>query len=415
VDLQLYNGGGAALYSYLLDQNNANRTLTFAEHWLRTHPSDVAVLRQYVETALENKATSRVDSYLETGLSVRPTRTEWHRAYQNLHEKSSDYRALLARYDALLASSPNDSSLLYLRGRIDADRTTTRDYFNRAAEADSKNPYPLFGLAYDRIMSGDWAAARPLAAKAAKLDPTDTYYEQILLATRLALGEASAIEQECRNQLKREPASVRQTIWLIESLATQKRSDELIPVCTTFDLAMAKYGDQGKAPSATIRNYALYAKGDFSALEKATKNNPPKEKTVFIQALIEQGRVDEAAKFLGNASDEDRLPEILTIAISRLHAGRQEEAARWLERARHILESGNEDYAKAAQYLGKQRDLKPSDIEDLVLPPQNKTIVLTAILAWNPEKKDLVIPLIRKLNVLHDFPYHFVDRTISAF
>ena len=90
-------------------------------------------------------------------------RIEWHRTYQDLHRTPADYAALVAKYDALLAKAPGNSALLYLRGRVDETPAAMHGYFTRSIQADPRNPYPLFGLAYDYVSAGDWTGGAPAA------------------------------------------------------------------------------------------------------------------------------------------------------------------------------------------------------------------------------------------------------------
>jgi len=130
---------------------------------------------------------------------------EWHRAYQRLHEKPDDLPKLAAEYDGMLKAEPTNSALLYLCGRISADRSKSRALFQQALEADPKNPYGHFGLGYDRMAAGDWPAARNYFARAVELSPDEPYFLQSLLIMRLALGEVKAVEQETRELLRKNP------------------------------------------------------------------------------------------------------------------------------------------------------------------------------------------------------------------
>ncbi len=129
VDLQFFDGEGTGLFGFLLDRKESDRAMELAETWLLTRPSDEAMLQIYTATAKRLKLVSRADAYLRDRLAARPVRIEWHRAYQGMHDSSTDHSALVAKYDSLLAATPTDSALLYLRGRIDPDQTMTRDFF----------------------------------------------------------------------------------------------------------------------------------------------------------------------------------------------------------------------------------------------------------------------------------------------
>ena len=412
VDVQFYDGNAEGLFGYFMEQKDPEHALQLAESWLRTHPADEAMLRGYTTVAQRRKAAARVDAYLRDGLAVRPVRIEWHRAYQNLHDSAGEHDALVAKYDALLATAPADSGLLYLRGRVDSSRAGTRDFFERAARANARNPYPLFGLAYDHMAAGDWAAARPLLAQVLALQPKDQSHEYSLTIARLASGEAAAVEQETRAILKRDPANIFLTDRLIDTLAIQGHpASDILQVCDAFDQASKKLGEDGKEAAAGVRRHAWYALGDFAALEKAARGGTPADAVTRAQALIELGRLAEAGKALpAQGDDEELFGEKLMLAAAWHAAGNAPEADRWLALARKVLTTGNQDYARINAWLGDATPPTVASAQEVALPPRLKAMVLTAVIAWHPEARAELAPLIRRLNAERIFPFQFMQR-----
>src|SRR5262249_38176811 len=177
------------------------------------------------------KQRPRLDQYLHAGITNRPVRIQWHRAYQNLHDHATEHAALVREYDDLLQAEPSSSALLYLRGRLESDRVAARGLFKRAAEADPRNPFPLFALGYDRMVAGDWAGAKPLLAHVVELDTRESGFDHWLFLARLALGETAALEQELRQKLARDPVNYADEFQLIEVLAAQEKPQETLKPC----------------------------------------------------------------------------------------------------------------------------------------------------------------------------------------
>ena len=411
VDLQVYRGAGQSLFFYLLNKETPARALQFAECWLHTHPTDDDVMNLYTSIAAQEKAFVRAEAYLRPQLAKRPVQIAWHRAYQEMVNSPSRHAALIAEYDGLLAAAPTDSGLLYLRGRIDGKRTVTRDLFERSIAADARNPFPIYGLAYDRMAAGDWAAAKSLIQQVLAIDPKNAGYEQLLTMTRLALGEAAAVEQETRDQIKKEPFNALLHVRLINALAAQDRATEAMQVNNAY-LKLNSKRDDARETADVLRRHALYATGDFAALEKASpRNGSAQVKSDFAHSLIEQGRLLEAVKALPPSDDNaNQLIDTLALAIVSRQSGDTAQADHWLAQSREMLANGNEDDVQASLLLSATEPPSLSEARELALRPQLKAILLLAVTTWHPETRAELTPLIRQLNVERTFPFHLVRR-----
>ncbi len=416
VDLQFFDGTGADVVNYYLEEHDPDHALIAAEAWLHTHPQDEIVPWMYLATANRQKAVGRADAFLRAGLAERPIRMEWHRAFQDLHRAAVDNPALVARYDSLLAATPNDSALLYLRGRIEGRQAAMHDYFTRSVQADPRNAYPLYGLAYDFIASGDWSDARPLLARASGLKPNDRQFEYFYTLARLNVGEAAAVEKETRERLVKSPASAMLAFRLIDALAAQGRSEaELMKVANQYAVTNGKGGERDPSVVAAVHRHALYAAADFAALEKASGGASPEERTSRAQALIEQGRLAEAAKVLpGPEESDDELENALTLAAAWRSAGNAAEADRWLIRAKKALGDSRADFVKATSWFEPGGAPTLAAAQAIPLLPEVKAILLVGVVAWHPEAGKDLLPLARRLNTGHTFPYHFVQRATST-
>jgi len=419
VDLQVHKGSEADIFEYFVNQKQMDAALNFAERRLRSHPDDEYLLAQYLNTAAKRGQTNRSIAFLKAGLTNRPVQIEWHRAYQSLFRNPVQLPSLLADYDIWLQADPTNSALLYLRGRISGDRQRSQQYFERARQADSKNPYPIFALGYDRMAAGDWAAARPLFAQAVELAPKDRVFEHWLTLSRFALGEDAAIERETRPKLAHDPADAPTAIRLIDALVGQNKRTEVNQAGNAFANACnLKYGAQGSSLANAIRFHALYALGDFAELQKAVAAEKPGiAHRIRLQAMIEQGLVAEAAKGFASRQDDEeegyRSLVALTLALAFSETGDKTEAARWLKQAQSSLENGSQEEVMAAQALGSFKAPTLADAQTLMVPPQLKAALLAAIILQHPEARAELATLARKLNVERVFPYHLIQRVTA--
>src|SRR5207302_7700770 len=136
--------------------------LRLCEWRLQRHPDDEAMVDGYGALVQRRKLFDRAERFLRAGLARRPVAVRWHRVYQSLRADRKRDQRLIGDYDAMLKAEPENSALLYLRGRLSEDPAEGTQFFERACKADEGNPWPLFALGYDRENAGDWKGAREL-------------------------------------------------------------------------------------------------------------------------------------------------------------------------------------------------------------------------------------------------------------
>ncbi|MCX6896121.1 MAG: hypothetical protein NTZ16_11605 [Verrucomicrobia bacterium] len=417
VELQLYRGEGLALFGHLMNRNQPDEALVFSESWLPAHPDDAQVLRAYGTIAIQRGQQRRADDFYRRSLSFRPVRIEWHRAYQELHDTATGHAALVAEYDALLRSAPDDSALLYLRGRLAGDRKTGRNYFERAVQADSKNAYPVFAIGYDYMIAGNWGEARTRFARATELRPGDASFEHWLLLARFGVGEIKTIEAEIRQRLARNPEDFAATSQLIDVLAAQNLTDEALRVASGFTRAAgANYGSQLAEITAGLRAQALYAAGNFAELEKINGLPASATRRFVAEALIEQGRVTEGEKMLESQENSPgKLVDALALTVAFLQAGDKAAAEKWQRQAHHLLAAGNMDSVQAAMFLNSRTMPTLAEAQALMLPLKTKAVLLAAMIKLHPEARAEFAPLVHNLNVVErTFPFHLVRRITTT-
>jgi len=415
--LDVYHGQGQGVFQEFVRDGKINDALTFAENHLRTHPGDHGLVQGYTDLAVRENQMERFANFLKSNLTNRPVAIDLHRAYQHLHENHRELPQLIAEYDALLKAEPTNSALLYLRGRIDPDRSASRRLFQEAAAADPKNPFPAYALGYDRMVTGDWPEARNELAQAVKLAPNDDTFRHTLFVARLALGEASALESEARTELRSEPFKFSAELHLIFALGKQERKKDILAESSDFQRRLLnKAGIRGRTAGEIIQRFALYAAGEFAEREKASASDKTAAgKRALSEALIEQGRVKEV--FMQPPSDtpaDERPFWLLTLSAAYHNSGDLKTASDLRARAAKLMSEGQEDMAHAATFL--TRPLLPSarDIEDIVLPPGAKAIFMTALAQANPERAKDLLAAANRFNVEPQFPYYLIQRIASG-
>jgi tetratricopeptide (TPR) repeat protein len=411
VSLAVHHGDGWQVFNYISQRRSQTAALDFCETWLRTRSTDTEIGQLYLATAQALKKPERADAYLRAGLTNRPVAIGWHRSYQSLHENPRDYPALVGQYEAMLSADSTNSALLYLLGRITASPDDRRSLFKRAALMDPRNAYAHFALGYERMLSGDWDGAVTNLDRAVQLDPKDQGFTYWLFLSRRAAGQDVGLEQELRKVLEREPLNSTAVVFLIDTLAAQRRTADVAVAVAEFDRACRALHVPGAAAAiAVMRRHGLYAVGDFVELEKdASGDTSPAGRKALIEALLEQGRLDEALKLRG-LPEKDDLTHALAFAVAFNHAGDQKNAAVRLNEAVQMMERADADTFRALSIFNKPTVPTTAELEDVELPPQIKAIFLTALFQKHKETHKELASFARRLNVQRVFPYHLVQR-----
>lgn len=416
-ELEQFKGSAMDVFGYYEEKQMPNEALELAENWLHGHPNDSTMLRAYSALAEAQHQRDRVDRYLTAGLPSRPVRIQWHRVYQELHDHASDITTLVDQYDKMLAAEPTNSALLYLRGRIEKDRTRARDYFQMSMDSDAKNPFPAYALGYDRMSAADWSGARPLLVRAAQLSPRDRVFGDSLFCARMMLGEASQLEQEERAKLQKDNADFAAAMDLMDTLSAEDKNDEVMKTASSFVRACrSKYGKAGERLESLIYYHAYYITSDFKKLEStAAQDSTPEGKVTLAVALLEQGRADEAAKTLPPATPaQERLIFDFALADAYHEVGNESASSNWRSRGIELLEKGSLDEVAAAALL--KRDAAPTraEAEVLSINPTLKALILIGCAQQHPQSGTELIRFARDLNSTRTFPHHFVQRLASA-
>ena len=413
IGLDLFRREPAAIFYYFEQKRNLPEALRLAEWRLRMQPDDEAMLGMYVSAAQANRQLDRAEKFLVAGLTNRPIVIQWHRLYQNLHRDHAHQAQLAVEYDRQIKTEFTNSALLYLRGRVSEERADSREWFQRACEADAKNAFPVFALGFDHASVANWAAARPLFARACALRPQQPEFAEALANTRLALGEFAALEQELRAQLAGEEFNYAAARRLCDVLVAQGRNADAAAEVRKFQSrAMAHSRETTREPNLELTRHLLYVTGDFDKLAQiSATDSSPEGKFAYFTALLELGRPAEAAVILSLESDTVNNPFVfLNAAIACRLAGDAAAAGRWQTRAVALMNANSGDLMRAASALSKPTPPSHDELDEIAIGTELKASVLTALAQMHPDHRAEFAKLARALNVNLAFPHHLLER-----
>jgi Flp pilus assembly protein TadD len=392
--------------------------LAFAESHLRVDPADSILLMIYSAMAGQAQQQNRCREFLATRLDERPVLIDWHRVYQEQCQSREHDVELFGRYDRYLAAEPENSSLLYLRGRIEEDDAQAADYYERSQQADPKNPYPWYAQGYRLRVSGDFAGARTALEEACRLRPDDPMMAQSLIDVRFALREFDELERELRGQLEKMPLNSGLQRELLETLVAAGKDDQA-------RAAHEAYAQRASQPPGDLFQLALKSKmqldylqdrfEDFLAEARELRDAPTAAETQFEGAL-ELGQLENLAAPAGALSGRSSQRAMHELLLSFAWSDKQDQdrAAAARERAVTALAGGNRAERQAAEQLQQGAALPAGTAERLTLEPEVKAVVLIALAQACPEQKADLLAMAGKLNYRREFPYHFLNRQLTA-
>ncbi|MGE5195164.1 MAG: BTAD domain-containing putative transcriptional regulator [Deltaproteobacteria bacterium] len=405
-----------AMNAVAMEPGRQTDLLSFFESHLRIDPADKILLLIYSGIAGQSQQQGRCRDFLATRLDDRPVLVDWHRAYQEACQARDHDDGLLQRYDRYLAADPGNSTLLYLRGRIETDDAQADAFYERARAADPTNPYPWYAQGYRLRVAGEFAGARKALEEASRLNPDDLMMAHSLLDSRFALGEFDALEGEIRSQLEKTPLNIglhRQLLEVLVAAGRDARAEE----------AHAAFVQRANQPPGDVFQLGLksqlhlhYLRGRFDDFLAGSRQltDPQTAAQTQFEAALELEQLDNLPASASAIRGGQRGMQDLLFGLAWSGKGDQARAAAARERAITALAAGNRAERQAAEHLRQGATIAAGTAERLTLEPALKAVVLVSLAEFCPEQKPSLLALAGKLNYRRDFPHHFLNRKIAA-
>lgn len=394
--------------------------LSFIENHLRVSPDDVALLSHYWAIARRQDQIKRCRDFLAPRLAERPVLMNCHRLYQTICENSGDDAALVERYDSWLAADPDNSALLYLRGRCDPERAAAWEFYKKAITADPRNAYPRLAESVVLLSRGEFAAAETSARVACHLRPDDAQMKRHLARVRMALGEYDVLEAELRAAVLLNPRSLPEQQQLLVVLAAADKLGEAEQALADFNHRLTTADpSQAAAMTRQLRDRLLYVQGDFAGLladtaaEAASDAEADESALARYWAKFELRQVIQPPLGVNPVPSEHQGYSLLCQSLAWVERGDAAAAADARVRAIDEFRVGGFDDRQIAALLARGDDWTDHDLDNLPLDPTQKCIVLVAMAQESGERAAPLLALAEKLNFERHFPYHFVRRTIE--
>jgi tetratricopeptide (TPR) repeat protein len=411
-----YAGSLNALHHYLLDKKAFATARHMAETRLTIDPQDTALLQSYLAAARNADDYRRNQEFLKAGLSVRPVVVPWHEVYQQLRKEHWQENIQRLEYDTLLAETPADPALLYLRGRISERPEEARDFYRRALAVDPNLPEVLLALAQQDIAKGDLSAALPRLEIAGQGHPDNPGIIGLRDELRFATGQMQILEDSIRRDRALHPFASGPVSKLAAVLIATGRKTEAHQEVRTFLNQLATKQPRSYNESAQFLQYTVqHLLGNFAEANRTLgKYSRPEiaelRFTLFLDQILpaEAMAIPGADKLLGDD------PSLALAASLAWHlAGDPAKAAAARATAADLLKDGNADAQRAADLLTADTPPPAAELEAIVLAPRQKCLLCAALGQRFPADSTRFFALAQKLNFTQPFPFHLVRKATT--
>ena len=169
-------------------------------------------------------------------------------------------------------------------------------------------------------------------------------------------------------------------------------------------------------PVMACQQIVAYVLGDSASFHQAGPQTRELEPVPYFrfQAIVAALKPKEAV-------EDSELQEVLqepwnalALSVSYSLAGNPIEAAAWREKACAGLERQDTDSKRAAGLLRGAKPPTKRQLDDVVLSPGVKALLVAALAMRFPEQKADLAPLARRLNVSRLPPYYLVQKVIEG-
>lgn len=387
---------------YYLD---AERMTTFCKRQFNYGLESHSLVHQFA-------AITTADDFIEFSrpfLDRRPISIEWHRAYQELIEKSKPDYDLAAEYQAMCAADPDNSGLLYLQARITPDHEQKSRLLDRAVNTTSEvSPYAFYGKGYDFMSKGEFREGLPLVEQAVNREPNNTGFTNALAICLEAVGRwGEAAEKLGASVDHSSPFTAIQELpklipLLVSAGLDEEAENRIRSTLRSLDLPSEAKAQIRNSLEQTLR----YASGDF----KLMRERFAEEEDLPFWLLVSDKNFMRAAERLQTETTEgDPSAYIyhLLLYVGFADTGEPELAERHLGLAVEQLQAGGRDDRRLAELLKAPKSAADSIFYPTAWPEQSRSIAL-AMSRRFPGQKMKYVELAKRLNVARTFPYWFI-------
>ena len=406
----------STVFAGLQQTKHLDIAMTFAEGHLNRNPNDASLLLLYVDKAESSeKLQQRVVDFLKAGLWRSPISVIWHRSYTGLKPIASNEPQMAEEYDEHLKQDPDNPTLLYLRGRVSANRADQLRYYHLANEKNPQLGWPGYALAADAANRGDWLEAKRFCDQSQNVLRLDPSFKALRHVIQIANGEAAELVREYQQQQSGQDYVnvVGSIFYLVDALASQQKFAEARQAVRQWMSVM--YSPSPPAETQAYFDTVLdYVCEDLDGLRRSRNRAASESFSEYLcHSLLALGEPDAAVKLQWAEHMLQESSGMLVVSLAYSLAGNQTEADRWLSQACEQLKKSGSHQQRVALLLESPH--APTDGElDQALSGVRDASTLNAIMARRfPDRKSELNERAKRLNVSRLPPYLLVKMAVE--
>jgi hypothetical protein len=369
-----------------LDQQHQ---VDYAKRFLRFDPNDGLILYWLVAKLKDDEAFE----FLRPGLTVRPLRIEWHRAYQSRMDIAHPETDLRPEYQRLAAEMKNHPDAVYLWARVQ-ELDEGDKLLRQAATAHTPSANALSALGFRALAEGKFVDAVAWLEKAKNRAPEDQTIRHYFRSALLAAAQYDRLLQE----LGAHP---------------RPQEENLIQLFEKFQVYVAK-GDQAAARAAMDEflagpEQAPFREGIRVAMEmvicchdndvagflQRAEKNPGLSR---FAALLLQEKVPEAANAIDLKDNKSAQVQRALVCLAALKADNKTLAEEQWSLLLSSLEKSDRYSRQLAAMLSGRKPLDPELVRRLPIEPNTKRVLVAIAAQKFPAHQKALLPLARTLN-----------------
>lgn len=381
--------------------------IAYGENHLKMTPENSMLLRSLYYFCEETNNQAKADEILKIYCEVRPILIESHELKRQVSNQEQ-IANLRKQYDEELKSSPNDSKLLYLRGRLEKRFSISQPFIQKAIKANPKNAYALNQKAIQLAAMGELKEA--MRAKMAAEKISDRFYDYTY-KYHTGGRNFDYILSDINEKLKDYQENVFALQLLLKAYCNQgnlqkaKQTLDRINTLANKNKEILQYWIS-HAHSAELDYYYAFNQCQ-NCFELASKNKIPRYKTIIE---IETGKSIDSKVIEEMFYGDERIVAFLASALSNPKLKETN-----IKKAIELLEDDGMDKTFLAEVLktSLSTEVKWNDLEELILSPKLKAVTLTLLKEKVKEEDHAKLDrMVIQLNYLKEFPHNLVTSKI---
>jgi tetratricopeptide (TPR) repeat protein len=408
--------GNPLTISVLLQRENFNpqKIFDYYEAHLNIVRDNEELLAGYLQIASTYNYLPRGLKFLKENLTQRPVLIEWHRIFQEASKLSGKGDELNKVYDDFLKKEPNNSALLYLRGRITPNRIEAFQYYSRAIKADNSNSYPHFAKAYHYTNSGEFFKAKESCDTAYKLLPKSMKIKSYRKLLQYALGEYDQLVKDAMSRFTKDPINWDNLTSLLKAQVLNKDTKAAWQTLRSYREAVHREMPQDPYQMGLQAELELlHLLKEFKKLKTKAKHlEKSRGRDYYLNIahmnLLEMEQVENLFK-----EGTDKYNSLL-LWLGWMQKGDKNRASFWKNKAQKAFLSAMDEENQVGKFLNQKVTRIGPELKELTIHPDYKRILYTTFAVLYPKERRLLLDWARKLNFNPDFPHFFLEKIMNG-